>query len=74
MTPKKTVSEAMAAHVEKVGIDRRQFFITTAAVGGALVVGFGWPRRCRGRDDGCRTLVPRAFGRTWPTNLRIVSP
>ncbi|PYS05778.1 MAG: carbon monoxide dehydrogenase, partial [Acidobacteria bacterium] len=45
MTPKKTVSEAMTAHVEKVGIDRRQFFITTAAVGGALVVGFGWPRR-----------------------------
>ena len=45
MTPKKTVSEAMTAHVEKVGIDRRQFFITTAAVGGGLVVGFGWPRR-----------------------------
>jgi isoquinoline 1-oxidoreductase beta subunit len=26
-------------------MDRRQFFITTRAVGGALVVGFGWPRR-----------------------------
>lgn len=27
MTPKKSVSEAMTAHVEKAGIDRRQFFI-----------------------------------------------
>src|SRR5258708_33561921 len=35
MTPKQTLSEAMMAHVE----DRRQFFITTAAVGGALVAG-----------------------------------
>jgi isoquinoline 1-oxidoreductase beta subunit len=26
-------------------MDRREFFITTSAVGGALVVGFGWPRR-----------------------------
>src|SRR2546427_11317120 len=41
MTPKKTVSEAMTAHVEKVGRDRRQFFITTPAAGGAPVVGFG---------------------------------
>jgi isoquinoline 1-oxidoreductase subunit beta len=44
MTPK-TISEAMTAGVEKAGIDRRQFFITTAAVGGAMVVGLGWPRR-----------------------------
>ena len=45
MTPKQTVSEAMTARVETAGMDRREFFITTAAVGGALVVGFGWPRR-----------------------------
>jgi hypothetical protein len=36
MRPKRTLSEAMTAHVE----DRRQFFITTAVVGGALVAGF----------------------------------
>ena len=56
MTPKTTVSEAMTAHVEKVGMDRRQFFITTAAVGGALVVGFGWPRRA----DGVEVTTPAA--------------
>ena len=50
MTPKKTISEAMTARVEKAGMDRRQFFITTAAVGGALVVGLGWPRRAEAVD------------------------
>lgn len=37
MTPKKTM-------------DRRQFFITTGAVGGALVVGLAWPRRAEAVD------------------------
>jgi isoquinoline 1-oxidoreductase beta subunit len=50
MTPKKTISEAMTAHVETAGIDRRQFFITTGAVGGALVVGLSWPRRAEAVD------------------------
>ena len=45
MTPKQPVSEVMTARVETAGMDRRQFFVTTAAVGGALVVGIGWPRR-----------------------------
>ena len=45
MTPKQPVSEAMTARVETAGMDRRQFFVTTAAVGGALVVGIGWSRR-----------------------------
>ena len=45
MTSKKKVAEAMTALVDKVGMDRRQFFIATAAVGGGLMVGFGWPRR-----------------------------
>ncbi|MBI2188656.1 MAG: xanthine dehydrogenase family protein molybdopterin-binding subunit [Acidobacteria bacterium] len=31
-------------------MDRREFFITTAAVGGALVIGFGWPRRAEAVD------------------------
>jgi len=52
MTPKQTLSEALTAHVE----DRRQFFITTAAVGGALVAGFGWPRRA----DAVEVTTPAA--------------
>jgi len=52
MTPKQTLSEAMMDHVE----DRRQFFITTAAVGGALVAGFGWPRRA----DAVEVTTPAA--------------
>ena len=35
----------MTAQIETAGMDRREFFITTAAVSGALVVGCGWPRR-----------------------------
>jgi len=50
MTPNKTVSEAMTGHVEKVGIDRRQFVIMTAAVGGGFMVGVGWPRRADAAD------------------------
>jgi len=45
MTSKQTVSDAMTAQIETAGMDRREFFITTAAVSGALVVGCGWPRR-----------------------------
>lgn len=45
MTSKQTVSDAMTAQFETAGMDRREFFITTAAVSGALVVGCGWPRR-----------------------------
>ena len=45
MTSKQTVSDAMTARVETAGMDRREFFITTAAVGGTLVMGCGWPRR-----------------------------
>ena len=44
-------------HVEKADMDRRQFFITTAAVGGALVVGLGWPRRA-GRWTQPRPAAP----------------
>jgi len=50
--PKRTLSEAMTAHVE----DRRQFFITTAVVGGALVAGFAWPRRA----DAVEVTTPAA--------------
>ena len=52
MRPKRTLSEAMTAHVE----DRRQFFITTAVVGGALVAGFAWPRRA----DAVEVTTPAA--------------
>ncbi len=45
MTSKQTVSDAMTAQIKTAGMDRREFFITTAAVSGALVVGCGWPRR-----------------------------
>jgi isoquinoline 1-oxidoreductase beta subunit len=40
----------MTAHVEKAGMDRRQFFITTGALGGALVVGLAWPRPAEAVD------------------------
>ena len=40
----------MTTRIEKAGIDRRQFFITTGALGGALIVGLAWPRRADAVD------------------------
>ena len=60
MTLKKTISEAMTARVERADMDRRQFFITTAAVGGAMVsVSGGRAGPGGGRRDARRALVPR---------------
>ena len=48
----------MTARIEKAGIDRRQFFITTGALGGALVVGAGSSARAYGAAVPVFTALP----------------